>query len=59
MDATGFNKLKHYVAGAFKYSPERIAKTLAATDAIFYDMAYNAELERSAGEQGLKGFVFF
>jgi hypothetical protein len=56
MDATGFNKLKHYVAGAFKYSPERIAKTLAATDAIFYDMAYNAELERSAGEQGLKGF---
>jgi hypothetical protein len=56
MDATGFNKLKHYVAGAFKYSPERIAKTLAATDAIFYDMAYNAELERSAEEQGLKGF---
>jgi len=56
MDATGFNKLKHYVAGAFKYSPERIAKTLAATDAIFYDMAYNAELERYAGEKGLKGF---
>lgn len=56
MDATGFTKLKHYVAGAFKYSPERIAKTLAATDAIFFDMAYNAELERSAGEQGLKGF---
>lgn len=56
MDATGYNKLKHYVAGAFKYSPERIAKTLAATDAVFYDMAYNAELNRIAGEKGLKGF---
>jgi hypothetical protein len=56
MDATGYTKLKHYVAGAFRYSPERIAKTLAATDAIFYDMAYNAELERIAGSQELKGF---
>lgn len=56
MDATGYTKLKHYVAGAFKYSPERIAKTLAATDAMFYDMAYNAELERSSSEKGLKGF---
>lgn len=50
-----WDNIKNILAGTYKVFPETISKMLTAPDAIFYEMAYDAELSRIAEAKGLKG----
>lgn len=55
LDATGLNKIKLFVSGILRVSPDLVGRVLASTDQIFNSSVYESELSSIAESKGLSG----